>query len=231
MTSGQKNRIRLAIGHRPTVSCHPQKSACSRAMCRTNPSCVPTVNDLVTWGDERPADVVHEDAQAGRAAGGVERHGDDRVVDHVGKTVVEAGPPHLVLPVVGVAGHPHDPVRLGVEHLQEAGPTRRRSAARNRPRTWRPSCGPVGGPWRPRELLDRVHRIPNIHDPQHRPHRPSSRARRCSSAQRQRDQPTPAGAEVLDNIRYGRGTVRRTVLMALALGTDPERSSDSMARG
>ncbi len=36
---------------------------------------------------------------------------------------MKAGPPHLVLPLVGVAGHTHDPVGLGVEDFQEVGPT------------------------------------------------------------------------------------------------------------
>ena len=114
-----------AVGHRAQADgvMPPPEVGVELRHVAHEPVVGPGSHDLVARGDERPADVVHEDAEAGRAASGVEGHGDDRVVDDVGKAVVEAGPPHLVLPVVGVAGHPHDPVGLGVEHLEEAGPT------------------------------------------------------------------------------------------------------------
>ena len=54
MISGQKKRMRLAIGHRPTVSCHPQNSAWSCAMWRTNPSWVPAATTSSPGGTSDP---------------------------------------------------------------------------------------------------------------------------------------------------------------------------------
>ena len=60
--------------------------------------------DVVAGGHEIVGAVRHQDRQPGTRAVALERHRHHGVVDDGRGTVVEAGLPHPVLPVRGVAG-------------------------------------------------------------------------------------------------------------------------------
>ena len=102
-------------------------------------------DDVVAFGDQVLADVVHQHRQPRARARTFDRHRDERVVDAIGRLVIEPGAPRQQWSMIDVAGDPHDPVLVVRQRLQEVALSVDRADARTSSPTSHRSSAPALG--------------------------------------------------------------------------------------